>query len=129
MLRFFIGLLFGVVLTLEGLGFAGVGHGTYAPLVFAASVAALLPILGLFAGPLLWALYFLLIPDLDRLRNRAIALLLVLLIHVFPFLWVAHGDPAFARADSADLLIFAISVLLTIGSLLFFCIRRSAARI
>jgi len=66
MVRFFLGLFFGVVMTVEGLAFAGVGHGTYAPLVFTASVAALIPILGLFAGPLLWALNFLLIPKLDR---------------------------------------------------------------
>jgi hypothetical protein len=48
-------------LTVEALAIGGVGHGTYAPLVFTASVAVLVPLLGLFAGPLLWAFYFLVI--------------------------------------------------------------------
>ena len=124
MVRFFLGLFFGVVMTVEGLAFAGVGHGTYAPLVFTASVAALIPILGLFAGPLLWALYFLLIPKLDRSWSQIVAVSVVLLAHFGAGFWIAHEDPAFARADAALLLVFVITVLVTIGSLLFFCTRR-----
>jgi hypothetical protein len=36
MVRFFIGLLLGVILTVESLAIGGVGHGTYAPLAFTA---------------------------------------------------------------------------------------------
>src|SRR5260370_39469098 len=93
MLRFFVGLLLGVVLTIQALGFAGVGHGTYAPLVFTASVAALIPILGLFAGPLLWAFYFLLIPNLERSWSQTVGWFLVLLAHFVPDFWVAYDAP------------------------------------
>lgn len=124
MLRFFVGLLLGVVLTVEALAFAGVGHGTYAPLVFTASLAALIPLLGLFAGPLLWALYFLVIPNLQKSWSRTAALCLVMLAHFGPGFWLAHEDPAFARADSTQVLVFGITVLITIGSLLFFCVRQ-----
>src|SRR6266404_7909490 len=97
MLRFFIGLLLGVFLTVEALGFAGVGHGTYAPLVFTASVAAFIPLLGLFAGPLLWAFYFLLIPNLERSWSQITAVSLVLLAHFGSGFWLAYEDPAFTR--------------------------------
>jgi len=43
MVRFFIGLLLGVILTAEALAIGGVGHGTYAPLVFTASLTVLIP--------------------------------------------------------------------------------------
>lgn len=128
MLRFFIGLFLGVVLSIQALGFAGVGHGTYAPLVFTASVAAIIPVLGLFAGPLLWAFYFLRIPNLQRSWSQIAAFSLVLLAHFGPGFWLAYEDPAFARADSAQLLVFGITVLVTIGSLLLFCVRHQRAR-
>jgi hypothetical protein len=128
MLRFFVGLLLGVVLTVEALAIGGVGHGTYAPLVFTASVAAFIPLLGLFIGPLLWAFYFLLIPNLERSWSQIAALSAVLLAHFGPGFWLAYGDPAFTRADSADLLVFGITVLVTIGSLLLFCVRDRRAR-
>jgi hypothetical protein len=124
MVRFFVGLFLGVVLTGQALAFAGAGHGTYAPLVFTASVAILIPVLGLFAGPLLWAFYFLVIPNFQRSWSQAVALSLVLLTHFGPGLWVAYEDPAFARADSVPLLLFGITILITIGCLLFFCVRQ-----
>jgi ABC-type enterobactin transport system permease subunit len=124
MLRFFVGLLLGVVLTGEALAIAGVGHGTYAPLVFTASVALLIPVLGLFAGPLLWAFYFLLIPNLERSWSQTVGWSLVLLAHFGPGFWVAYDDPAFTRADSTQLMVFGITVLVTIGCLLFFCVRQ-----
>jgi hypothetical protein len=127
MVRFFVGLLLGVILTVEALGFAGVGHGTYAPLVFTASVAAFIPLLGLFAGPLLWAFYFLLIPNLERSWSQTVGWSLVLLAHFGPGFWLAYEDPAFTRADSAELLVFGFTVLVTIGALLFFCVRQRRA--
>jgi hypothetical protein len=125
MVRFVFGLFFGVVLTVEALAIGGVGHGSYAPLVLTTSVAALIPVLGMFAGPLVWAFYFLLIPNFDRPRNRVIALALVSLLHFGAGLWVALEDPAFVRTDFASLLIFGISVLVTMGFLFFFTFRRA----
>jgi len=128
MIRFLLGLFLGTVLTLEALALAGAGHGSYAPLVFAASVAALIPFLGLFAGPLLWAFYFLVIPTFERSGSRVIALSLVLLLHFGAGLWIALGDPAFARTDSVYLPIFGVSILVTMASLIFFTLRRPPAR-
>jgi hypothetical protein len=128
MTRFLVGLFLGVVLTVESLVFAGAGHGTYAPLVFTGSVLALIPFLGLVAGPMLWALYFLLIPNFESPVSRGAALLFVSIFHFGAGLWIAIGDPAFERADSVYLLIFGISVVVTMGSLLFFIIRRAPAR-
>jgi hypothetical protein len=127
MVRFFIGLLLGVILTVEALAIGGVGHGTYAPLIFTASLAVLVPLLGLFAGPLLWAFYFLLIPKLQRSSIQAVVLTLVALAHFGPGLWVAFDDPAFARADPPQLFVFGATVLITIGALLFFCVRQRRA--
>jgi hypothetical protein len=126
LIRFLIGLLFGVILTAEGFVFAGVGHGTYAPLVFVSSVVALIPVVGLFTGPLLWAVYFLAIPNLEGLGRRLFALSFVLLVHFIPGIFVASGDPAFFRADATLLLLFGASALAMIGCLLFFSIRGSA---
>ena len=123
MSRFFLGLLFGTVLTAEAFAFAGAGHGSYAPLFFVASVAALSPLLAIVAGPLLWAIYFLFIPNLETARKQTVTLLAVSLLHVIPGSWLAFEDPAFARSDSALRLIFGISVLATFGFLLFLCRR------
>lgn len=122
MVRFFIGLLLGVVLTAQALMFAGVGHGSYAPMVCVASVIALMPILGLLAGPLLWALYFLVIPNLAG-RTKAITLGLMLSFHLVPGFLTAYQDPALARASLLSLAIFGLTFLATVGLLLFFCMR------
>jgi hypothetical protein len=127
MVRFFIGLLLGVILTVQAVIFAGVGHGSYAPMAYVASVIALMPMLALVAGPLLWATYFLLIPNLDSGRSKLIALSLVLAFHLLPGSWIAIQDPAFAHASQSGLLIFVASLLATIGVLLFFSIRPNEA--
>src|SRR6266568_3927293 len=114
MLRFFIGLLLGVILTVQALGFAGVGHGSYAPLICVASIIGFVPILGLVAGPFLWALYFLIIPNLDTSRSKTILLCLILLLHLLPGFWIASQDPALSRANQSSVLIFAASFVATI---------------
>jgi len=123
MLRFFIGLLLGIILTGQAVMFAGVGHGSYAPLVCVASVIALVPILALPAGPLLWALYFLVIPNLGSGRSKTFVLSLILFLHLAPGFWLASEDPALARANLNSLTIFGLSFLATIGLLLFFSMR------
>ena len=124
MVRFFVGLILGMILTVEAFAVSGAGHGTYAPFVFTVSAAILIPVVGLFVGPLLWAFYFLLIPNLRRSLIQLVALSLVALAHFVPAFWVAYEDPAFSRADTWALMIFGGTVLLTIGCLLFFCLRR-----
>jgi hypothetical protein len=124
MKRFLLGLCLGVGLTVEGFGLAGVGHGTYAPMVVTASVAALIPALSLVVGPLLWSLYFVVIPNLERSWSQMAALSFVFVAHVGAGIWLAYEDPAFARADSTLLLVFGITLLATIGCLLFLCVLR-----
>ena len=124
MKRFFIGLLLGIVLTAQALIFAAVGHCSYAPLVFVASIIGLIPILGLFAGPLLWAFYFLIIPNLETSRSKTLIICLILLLHLLPGFWIASQDPALTRASLSTVLIFAVSFVVAIGLLLFFSLRR-----
>jgi hypothetical protein len=124
MKRFLLGLGWGVVLTVEAFALAGVGHGTYGPLVVTASVAGPIPVLGLTAGPLIWGFYFVLIPNLERSWSQMAALSFVFVAHVGAGIWLAYEDPAFARADSTLLLVFGITLLATIGCLLFLCVLR-----
>ncbi len=123
MMRFFIGLLLGIILTAQALAFAGVGHGSYAPLIWVASIIGFVPVVGLFAGPFLWALYFLVIPSLGSSRSKTLVLSLILSIHLIPGFWIASQDPALARASLLSLTIFGLSFLATVFLLLFFSIR------
>ena len=99
MMRLFIGLLLGIILTAQALAFAGVGHGSYAPLIWVASIIGFVPVVGLFAGPFLWALYFLVIPGLGSSRSKTLVLSLILSIHLIPGFWIASQEPALARAS------------------------------
>jgi hypothetical protein len=126
MLRFIIGIVFGVVLTGEALFLSGAGHGTYAPWVFAASLIALMPLLAFPAGPLLWGGYFLTIPNLERVKTKAIALLFVVLAHFLPGCWLASEDPGFTRSSPLALLVFFVTLLGAIGLLFFFTLSRTS---
>jgi len=129
MIRFFIGLLLGVILTAQALWFAGVGHGSYAPLICVASIIGFVPILGLVAGPLLWALYFLIIPNLDNSRSQVVLLSLILFLHLVPGFWIASQDPALAQTNLLGLTIFGLSFLATVALLLFFTRRTNRTRL
>ncbi|HMH45909.1 MAG TPA: hypothetical protein VK557_20645 [Pyrinomonadaceae bacterium] len=124
MKRFWLGFFFGVVLTVEGIALAGVGHGSYAPLAFASTVFAFFPPAALVAGSLLWALYFLVVPSLDRAWQRITAVLLVIGIHATPSFWVALEDPAFARISLQALLIFCVTSLASVGMAMFMTVRK-----
>jgi hypothetical protein len=128
MARFFVGLCCGIVLAFESVVLTGAGHGTYAPLVFTSSLFAFVPVLGLFSGPLLWAIYFVVIPNLDAIKIRLIVLSTVLLAHLIPGFWLAAGDSAFARADKTWLIFFGMSFVATVGVLMFFCVRKQSLR-
>lgn len=110
-MRLVVGILLGITLTLEALFLAGAGHGTYAPWIFAASLAALVPILNLFAAVVLWGLYFLLIPNLERVPSKLGALLIVAIAHLLPGCLLAYEDPAFARASLVTLSVFFATLL------------------
>jgi heme/copper-type cytochrome/quinol oxidase subunit 4 len=101
-LRFAFGFVLGLILSACALFLTGAGHGTYAPIIANASFLALIPGLGILlalAGtPFLWAIYFLVIPEIDSRPGRVIALVLISLLHVVPGVWLASEDHAFTRA-------------------------------
>ena len=131
MFRFFIGLAFGVILTISAFGVGGVGHGTYAPLIFTDPFVMLLPdsagIVAVLAGPLLWAMYFQFIPKIRQRSARFLTLAALLTAHLVAGIFVSLNDPAFARAwgqERSGLIGFAVIVVVAMSSLLFFSLRK-----
>jgi hypothetical protein len=126
MKRVLIGLFFGIVLTAQGIAFTGAGHGSYALLACASSISIFMPLLALPAGPLLWALYFLFIPNLDKGWQRVSALSAVLAFHIGFGVLIAFQDPAFTQIGAFAISIFSASLLATLSCLLFFTLRKSS---
>jgi hypothetical protein len=127
--RLVVGLCFGGVLTIYSFGFVGIGHGTAAPLAFTVPFIPFLPYWAaapsLFLGPLLWALYFLVIPKIETESKRIIATLAILFAHILAGTWVAIGDPAFTRALSEKqkgLVLFALLLAISMASLFYFAV-------
>ena len=132
MIRFFLGLLFGVILTICSFSFIGVGHGTYVPMVFTASLIALITEFGaipaIVLGPFLWALYFLLIPRIQTKWVRIASAFMVLSVHLLSGIWLAIEDPAFWRTLSEqlpELLVFGFLFATAITFLLYLAVRGS----
>lgn len=131
MLRFFLGLGLGVILTVFSFGFGGVGHGTYAPMLFTAGPLSVLLVFGnlipvIVLAPFLWALYFLRIPRIRRAWLRITLASIISLIHVIAGGWLAIEDSAFTRALSENLigvLLFGLLATMTMGLLFYFAVR------
>lgn len=101
-IRASVGFLLGLGLALIGFLLAGIGHGTYAPMIANVSVLIFIPVIGVFIAvfgpPFLWAFYFFWIPSIVSRARRSVALASVALLHLIPALWFAFGDSAFKRA-------------------------------
>lgn len=130
MVRFFLGFGFGVVLTAYSFAFIGMGHGTYAPMVFTASLIALITSWGaipaMVLGPLLWAAYFQFIPRMQPKRARLIVSVALLSTHLLAGTWLALEDSAFKRAlneELTGLVIFALLLASTMTCLFYFVSR------
>ena len=121
--RSLLGLFLGIMLTIESAFVAGVGHGSYAPLAFTASIAAFIPFVALAVGPMLWLLYFSAIPKLKGWKTSA-TIFFVLVIHILPGLYFAHDDPAIVEMNVGILLLFGASFLTTLALLAFLSSRR-----
>lgn len=120
-LRFAIGFLLGIVLSVCALFLSGAGHGTYAPMFGNVSILSFVPalgiLLGLFGTPFLWAIYFVMIPAIESRMGRVIALILVSLLHLLPTIWFASGDSAFTRMlefHSLTVLVYGVSLVTAI---------------
>ena len=100
--RVLIGFLLGCVMSALAPFLAGFGHGTYAPMAFNSSVLLFIPgigvVLAFLAAPLLWAVYYGMIPAIQKLRVRAAVVSAVLLSHVLPGVWMVCTEPAFRSA-------------------------------
>jgi len=115
--RFLIGLTLGTFLTVESLLLSEAGHGSYAPWLFTASLFALVPLVSFVAGPMLWATYCMLIPNLETAQARLISFLIVATIHVVSGAWLAFEDPAFLRLNQVLLAIFLLTFVTALGYL------------
>jgi hypothetical protein len=124
--RFLLGFVFGLILVVTAFPPMAIGHGTYAPLVFSSSLLGLSPVVGFFAPPFLWGLYFVLIRLIESSKVRTLVISLIVIMHLVPGSWVASHDPAFARAMGRDygwLVIFFGSLMITIAAFVIIGLR------
>ncbi len=135
MVRFFVGLGCGAILTIYSVGFGGVGHGTYAPLVFTMPLIALTAngggIIMILLAPIHWALYFLVLPRIRPARKRIACLSVILFVHILAGGFLAIQDPAFTRAVNdnwSGVLIFALLSAITMSGLFYFTVRGSVTK-
>jgi hypothetical protein len=101
-LRFLLGFSLGLILLVTAFPPMAIGHGTYASLVFSASLLGLSPVIGFFAPPFLWGAYFVAIRLIESSRIRTLMISLIVILHLAPGAWIASKDPAFARAMNQD---------------------------
>jgi drug/metabolite transporter (DMT)-like permease len=82
-----------------------------------------------FAGPLLWAVYFQFIPTIKRRPIRLLTLVALMSAHLLAGTFVAANDPAFARAweqQRSGLIGFGVIFALAMTTLFFFSLRERA---
>lgn len=103
--RLALGSLLGSGMSILALFLSGAGHGSYAPIAFAGSFILFVPMVGSIlahlGAPVLWALYFGLIPEIENHRTRLGMGVAVGLLHSGAAVLVACSDPAFARGFRA----------------------------
>ena len=134
MFRLFIGVGFGVVLTILALGFAGVGHGSYVPMIFLNPLLLLplpLPAFSILIGSILWGAYFMLIPRISTMRIRIVTIFIVYCVHLGSGIWAMTQDSAFrqsASENSIALGAFAVLLLVMMGALLYLSIHADTVR-
>ena len=133
--RFAFGFGLGLIMSVCALSLSGAGHGTYAPMIANVSLLALIPGLGFLLAivgtPFLWAIYFVLIPEMESLRGKILVLALVVLLHVVPAIWLASEDSALTRALESHLslvLAHGLSLLAAIVCLAVFISLESRIR-
>ena len=99
--RVAIGFVFGCGLAACAFGLAGAGHGTYTPMTANAPMFAIIPEIGVAAAligtPLLWAGYFLALPEISSRGLRLLAVAAVALMHLGTAAWMSAHDEYFGR--------------------------------
>jgi hypothetical protein len=96
MWRFFLGLFLGLCLASYAFSLEGIGHGTIVPTAFASALLAFMsdlgPIIPSLGMPLMWGLYFLVIPDIESKGKRLTVLFGVIALHVLIGIWFVIDD-------------------------------------
>jgi hypothetical protein len=99
--RISVGFGLGCLLSICAFALAGAGHGTYTPLTANAPMLIIIPEVGVLAAllgtPLLWAAYFLAIPEINSRILRLLAVALVALVHLGTGTWMASRDTYLPR--------------------------------
>ena len=123
--RIAIGFIFGCLLAAGAFGLAGAGHGTYTPMFANAPMLAVIPEIGVGASllgtPLLWAGYFLGLPEIRSRFPRLLAIAAVALLHFGTAAWMwsrdEYFDRMFQRYPSFTVFYFGASIVavLTLG--------------
>jgi hypothetical protein len=116
--RISVGFGLGCLLSICAFALAGAGHGTYTPLTANAPMLVIIPEVGVFAAlfgtPLLWAAYFLTIPEINSRTLRMLSIALVALVHLGVGTWMASRDTylpqMFGYAPSFTVFYFALLV-------------------
>ena len=124
MWRFLLGLLLGLCLAGYSFSFIGVGHGTFVPIAFASSLLAFMvdlgPVIPMLGMPILWGMYFLLIPDIDSKFKRLLVLFTVLGLHLLiGVLFYIDDQAGMARASGGNLTSFFLLLLISASLLIF----------
>lgn len=123
MWRFLLGLFLGLCLAGYSYSFIGVGEGTIVPIAFASSLLAFMvdlgPVIPTLGMPILWGIYFLLIPDIDSRFKRLVVLFTVLGLHLFIGVLFYMDDPTgMARASGGGLISFFVLLLISASLLI-----------
>ena len=92
----------GILLAAFSFEFSGFGEGTYAPMLFNASIIlSIIPGIGIiisfFGTPFLWAFYYFAIPKIKVIRTKAIVIALMFLLHVAPGALLTYLDREFIQ--------------------------------
>lgn len=128
MWRFLLGVFLGLLLAGDASWFIGVGHGTIVPFAFASSLLALMlelgPVIPSLGTPLLWGIYFLLIPDIDSRVKRFVVLFAVLGLHLLVgVLFYIDDEAGMERASGGNLISFFVLLLVSASLLILFSYR------
>jgi len=113
----------------------GIGHGTVAPLGFSSSLLGVLvdlgPIIPILGTPVLWGLYFLLIPDIESRANRIATIFAVLILHLSIGFWLSVDDSGgMARAyemQPGAMVIFFVLFVVSFGLLIVISMKQRDA--
>ena len=125
MWRFLLGLLLGICLAGYSVSFIGIGHGTTIPMAFASSLLAFMfdlgPLIPAVGTPILWGIYFLVIPDIDSRFKRLVVLFTALGLHLIIGVLFYLDDPT--GMEGTSVLSFFVLLFISSSLLIFVSVK------